>query len=84
MLEISGVFSILTYEECRLRSRANFATLKMEAIRSSETSVNIRPTQRHIPEDDIIHSHRNESLKSYILTYVYKYVGFFIDSVLQK
>jgi hypothetical protein len=35
-------------------SLANFATLKMEAIRSSETSVNTRPTQRHIPEDDIL------------------------------
>jgi hypothetical protein len=30
---------------------ADFSTLKMEAIRSSETSVNARSTQRHIPED---------------------------------
>jgi hypothetical protein len=30
---------------------ANFSTLKMEAIRSSETSVNERSTQRHITED---------------------------------
>jgi hypothetical protein len=36
-------------------SLANFATLKMAAIRSSETSFNTRPTQRHIPEDDILH-----------------------------
>jgi hypothetical protein len=28
--------------------------LKMEAIRSSEMSVNTRPTQCHIPEDDIL------------------------------
>jgi hypothetical protein len=41
----------------------------MEAIRSSETSVNTRHTQRHIPEDDILHSHRCESLKSYSLIY---------------
>jgi hypothetical protein len=41
------------------------STLKMEAIRSSETSVNTRPTQRHIPENDILHSHRCESLRSY-------------------
>jgi hypothetical protein len=34
---------------------AILATLKMEVIRSSETSVNTRPTQRHIPEDDILH-----------------------------
>jgi hypothetical protein len=27
----------------------------MEAIRSSETSVYVPSTQRHIPEDDIIH-----------------------------
>jgi hypothetical protein len=30
----------------------------------SETSGNVRSTQRHIPEDDILHSHRCESLKS--------------------
>jgi hypothetical protein len=34
---------------------ADFSTLKMVAIRSSETSVNARSTQRHIPEDDILH-----------------------------
>jgi hypothetical protein len=33
---------------------ADSSTLKMEAIRSSETSVNARSTQRHIPEDDIL------------------------------
>jgi hypothetical protein len=46
-------------------------TLKMEAIRSSETSVNKRPTQRHIPENDILHSHRCESLKSYIFGFTF-------------
>jgi hypothetical protein len=40
-------------------------TLKMEAIRSSETSVNTISTRRHIPEDDILHSHRRQNLKSY-------------------
>jgi hypothetical protein len=35
------------------------------ALRSSETLVNTRSTQHHIPEDDILHSHRCESLKSY-------------------
>jgi hypothetical protein len=35
-------------------SLADFSTLKMEAMRSSETSVNTRPTQRHIPEE-ILH-----------------------------
>jgi hypothetical protein len=36
----------------------------LEAIRSSETSVDTRSTRRHIPEDRIIHSHRSENLKS--------------------
>jgi hypothetical protein len=36
----------------------------MEAIRSSETSVLIRAS--NIPEDDILRSHRSETLKSYI------------------
>jgi hypothetical protein len=41
------------------------STLKMEAIRSSETSVNKIPTWRHIPENGILHSHRRKNLKSH-------------------
>jgi hypothetical protein len=33
---------------------ADFSTLKMEAIRSSETSVHTRSTRHHIPEDGIL------------------------------
>jgi hypothetical protein len=40
--------------------------LKMEAIRSSETSVHTRSTRYHIPEDGILHSHRRVNLRSYI------------------
>jgi hypothetical protein len=34
---------------------ADFSTLKMEAIRSSETSIHTRTTRRHIPENGILH-----------------------------
>jgi hypothetical protein len=33
---------------------ADFSTLKMEAIRSSEMSISPGSTQHHIPEDDIL------------------------------
>jgi hypothetical protein len=39
-------------------------TLIMGATRSSETSVITRATERNITEDDILHNHRRESLKS--------------------
>jgi hypothetical protein len=39
--------------------------LNMEAIRTSETSVQTRATRCYIPEDDISHSHRRGNLKSY-------------------
>jgi hypothetical protein len=43
-----------------------FWTLKMEAICSSVTSVeNQRTARRHIAEDDTLHNHRCENLKSY-------------------
>jgi hypothetical protein len=41
-------------------------TLMIQAIRPSETSVLTRGTWHKIPEDDILHSHRRENLKSYI------------------
>jgi hypothetical protein len=36
----------------------------MESLHSSETSVLIRATRRHIPEDGIVRRHRRENLKS--------------------
>jgi hypothetical protein len=41
------------------------SNLMLLAIHSSETSDLIRATKNQIPEDDILHSHRRENLKSY-------------------
>jgi hypothetical protein len=44
---------------------ANFSTLEMETICSSETSVHFQRTTRHyIREDGILHNHRCENFKS--------------------
>jgi hypothetical protein len=40
--------------------------VKMEATRSTETSVPTRTTRRHIPEDGILHSHSREHLRPYM------------------
>jgi hypothetical protein len=49
-----------------LPSTLIISTLIMAAIRFSETSALTRATRRHIPEDDILYSHRCEHLKSWL------------------
>jgi hypothetical protein len=47
-------------------SSSVLVSLMMKAIRSAETSVLTRATSRNNAEDDILHSHCHENLKSYI------------------
>jgi hypothetical protein len=43
---------------CTLVYCKAYSTMKLKAICSSETSVDARSTERHIQEDDILHSTR--------------------------
>jgi hypothetical protein len=60
---------LVTERSCKLlyshRLVGDWCTLKMEAIRSSETSVLIRATRCNFLEDDNHHIHRLGNLKSY-------------------
>jgi hypothetical protein len=61
-----GVFRLVTLQPPVQTgsSRSDSSTLKMEVIRSSETSVHTRSTLRHIPENGIL-QHSVYSLMSY-------------------
>jgi hypothetical protein len=62
-------------------SPADFSTLKMEAICSSETWVHTRYTQRHIPEDGILYRHRCGKLKSYMFNPVFLWLWWALNSI---
>jgi hypothetical protein len=51
------IASIITVK--RTNELETLAVTMMETIRSSETSVLIRATRRHIPEDDILRLHES-------------------------
>jgi hypothetical protein len=48
--------SSVCYRLTLFLTRIISSTLKMETTRSSETSVYNKPTQRHIPENSILHN----------------------------
>jgi hypothetical protein len=55
-----------SYITSYLFAQGSFIALMMEAVRTSETSVDIYLTTRqYIPEDSELHTHRRKNLKSH-------------------
>jgi hypothetical protein len=69
------IASICRVHECEQVTERSCKLLKMEAIRSSETSVLIRATRCHLPDDDNHHSHRRGNLKSYRKNFICNVLG---------
>jgi hypothetical protein len=77
-------WDVASCRSCLNRRFGGTYQLKMEAIHSSETSVHTRSTQRHIPEDGILHRNANFffqkqyfSLRIRVLTLYRIYLNFF-------
>jgi hypothetical protein len=79
---IAYIFKVKEISSARNQRASKFlaelisSTLKMEAICSSEMSVDTqRTTRRYMPEDETLHNHRCENLKSYIYESWFQYFG---------
>jgi hypothetical protein len=63
-LQDSSSPSVVRYILAAKHGDSEYLTLKMEAIRSSETSVLTRTTRKYIPEDTALHCYHRENAKS--------------------
>jgi hypothetical protein len=61
------IISRRLYHLTRFLAHIIYSTLKMQTTRSAETPIYNKPTRHHIPESDILHGHRREYLKSYMV-----------------